>query len=96
MRYTDSPFTDNKDLCRFELQIEDDFAYINYSRDGQLVSLNHTEVPETLKGRGVAETLVEKTFRYVENSELKIVPLCSYIGIFLQRHPEWQKLVAKP
>lgn len=95
MRYEEAPFTDNKNLSRFELQVQDKSAFIDYSLEGQLVFLNHTEVPEELEGKGIAEALVEKTFRYLEENGLKVVPLCSYIQVFLKRHPEWNRLIEK-
>lgn len=94
MRYEEAPFSDNKNLSRFELQVQGKTAFVTYIPEGHLVSLNHTEVPEEMEGQGVAEALVERTFRYIEENQLKVVPLCSYIQVFLKRHPEWNRLLA--
>jgi len=94
MNYHEASFADNKDLSHFELEIEDERPFIEYSKEGNLVYLNHTEVPEALEGKGIAGALVEKTFKYLEENNLQVVPLCSYIRVFLKRHPEWKRLVA--
>jgi predicted GNAT family acetyltransferase len=58
------------------------------------VWLIHTEVAPELKGKGVGESIVEKTLTYLEQHNLKMVPLCVYIGMYLKRHPEWNRLLA--
>ncbi|MGV3705263.1 MAG: GNAT family N-acetyltransferase [Arcticibacter sp.] len=93
MNYHEAAFADNKDLSHFELKIEGERPFIEYSKEGNLVYLNHTEVPEALEGKGIAGALVEKTFKYLEENNLQVVPLCSYIRVFLKRHPEWERLV---
>lgn len=94
MDYLDVPFENNKDLSRFELKLQEGTAFVDYRREGDLIHLTHTEVPKAYEGKGVAEVLVGKTFTYLEQHNLRIVPLCSYIRVFLTRHPEWEKLVA--
>lgn len=94
MDYLDVPFENNKDLSRFELKLQEGAAFVDYRSEGDLIHLTHTEVPKAYEGKGVAEVLVEKTFTYLEQHNLRIVPLCSYIRVFLTRHPQWERLVA--
>ncbi|MCW3087033.1 MAG: acetyltransferase, partial [Sediminibacterium sp.] len=68
-------------------------AFIDYRKEGDVVRLVHTEVPKELEGKGIAAQLVEKVFQYIEEHKLRIVPECSYVQHYLQRHPEWQRLV---
>ena len=84
----------NKEKHRFEMNIDGEYAIINYRQTGNVVNLIHTEVAEPLEGQGVAATLVEKTLQYLEEHHLKIVPSCSYVQHYLQEHPEWNKIVA--
>lgn len=58
------------------------------------IYLIHTEVPVELEGKGVASAIVEKTFNYIEQNNLKLVPLCVYVVSYLKRHPEWSRILA--
>jgi predicted GNAT family acetyltransferase len=94
MNLADIELINNEAVHNFELFVNGHRAFIDYKTKDNKIYLIHTEVPAELKGMGVAEALVEKTFNYIEQHQLKMVPLCSYIQIFLKRHPEWNRLVA--
>jgi predicted GNAT family acetyltransferase len=94
MNFADIELINNEAIHNFELFVNGHRAFIDYKTKDNKIYLIHTEVPAELKGMGVAEALVEKTFNYIEQHQLKMVPLCSYIQIYLKRHPEWNRLVA--
>jgi predicted GNAT family acetyltransferase len=94
MQYQDIPLINNEAIHNFELIVDGYRSFIDYKQKGNKVFLIHTEVAPELKGKGVAEAIVEKTFRYLEERQLKMVPLCVYVGIYLKRHPEWNRLIA--
>ena len=94
MNFADIELINNEAIHNFELFVNGYRAFIDYKTKDNKIYLIHTEVPAELKGVGVAEALVDKTFNYIEQHQLKMVPLCSYIQIFLKRHPEWNRLVA--
>ncbi len=94
MPYENIPIHLNKDEHRFEMNINGEYAIINYRQSGNVFNLIHTEVAEPMEGQGVAAALVEKTLKYIEEHHLKIIPSCSYVQQYLQRHPEWKRLVA--
>lgn len=93
MKYEELELIDNKQQHNFELWLENKRSFIDYNKKGNKVYLLHTEVPKELEGRGVASALVEKTLKHLENENLKLVPLCTYVQSFLKRHPEWNRLV---
>jgi predicted GNAT family acetyltransferase len=94
MKYDDIELVDNKAIRNFEFVVEGHRSFIEYELKGKKIYLVHTEVPEELEGQGVAEAMVEKAFAYIEQHDMLVVPLCAYINLFLQRHPEWDRLVA--
>ena len=49
--------THNTVLQRFEVRIGDQLAVLNYRRDGDHVTFNHTGVPQNLEGRASATLL---------------------------------------
>lgn len=94
MKYDEIPLVNNEPLHHFELVIDDTISFVDYKKRGDNIYLIHTEVPVELEGKGIAAALVEKTFTYLEQHNLKMIPLCTYIQTYLKRHPEWNKLRA--
>lgn len=84
----------NSSANRFELDVEGEVAFIDYTLRQELLFLIHTEVPEALQGKGIAGIIVQKAFEYAKEKGYKIVPICPYVRTYLERHPEWKDLVA--
>ena len=94
MNYESIELVNNEAIHNFELMVDGYRAFIDYKQKGDKVYLIHTEVAAELKGKGVGEAIVEKTLTYLEQHNYKLVPLCVYVGKYLKRHPEWNRLLA--
>lgn len=79
---------------RYELQVEGAVAFINYRRDGRIVSMTYAEVPAALRGGGVGSKLVEGALALVRERGEKVVPLCSFVAHYMRRHSEHHDLLA--
>ncbi|MGB8506995.1 MAG: GNAT family N-acetyltransferase [Pyrinomonadaceae bacterium] len=92
----ENPVRDNKREQRFEMTLDDGkTAFIRYEAVGAgVLALTHTEVPEEFEGKGIGGALVKKTFEIIREENLKIVPSCRFVAVYLKRHPEYQSLVA--
>ena len=80
---------------RFELETDGKFSIVEYEKeDEKTLALIHTEVDPSLEGHGIGSKLVEGVLQYIEQNELKIVPLCPFVTAYLKRHPEWNRVVS--
>lgn len=79
---------------RFESEVDGYLSVAEYHRQDKVIVLTHTFVPGALRGRGVAEQLVRAALQFAREEELRVVPACSYVGVFIKRHPEFQALMA--
>ncbi|HLT50188.1 MAG TPA: GNAT family N-acetyltransferase [Aequorivita sp.] len=84
---------DNKEMNRFETEIDGYKAIIEYSVKPGVLSLNHTEVPKELSGQGVASEMTEKVLLQIELRGLKVIPVCPFIKKYIDKHPEWKSIV---
>ena len=67
-------------------------SVLDYQRLPGRVVFTHTGVPPAHQGQGLAARLVEAGLAWAREQQLKVVPACSYVAIYLQRHPEWRYL----
>ncbi|MBI1235837.1 MAG: N-acetyltransferase [Alphaproteobacteria bacterium] len=64
-------------------------AELNYSVTGSgNWSANHTGVPPAHEGKGIAGQLVRALVAAAKEADVKIVPRCSYVAAWAQKHPE--------
>jgi uncharacterized protein len=83
----------NPERRRFETRVNGILAQSAYRLDGNVITFTHTEVPESLAGKGIANLLAETALNYARDHELSVVPLCPFISTYIKRHPEYQSLV---
>lgn len=85
---------DNAERHRYEFHIDNYIPLIDYIKtsNGEIY-LTHTEVPEALEGKGIGSRLVEATLRDIDQKGLRLVPLCSFIASYIEKHPDWKRIV---
>jgi hypothetical protein len=89
--------THNEQQRRFELVIDGHVAKAEYRRDGDdTLVFHHTLVPDALRGQGLAGKVVKAGLDYARKHNLKVVPMCSYVATYIERHPEYQQLLSQP
>ncbi|MDW3646010.1 MAG: GNAT family N-acetyltransferase [Bacteroidia bacterium] len=88
-----SDITHDTSRNRFVLNLGEDEAFITYNMQGDTLYLLHSEVPAHLRGGGIGKQLVDKTFMYIQEHQLKAVALCSYIQLIRDRNPAWRNLI---
>lgn len=87
---------DNSPEDRYEFRIGEEIAKIEYIKTkNNEIYLTHTEVPVSLEGRGIGSQLIEKTLQNIELQELRLVPLCPFVAGYIQKHPDWRRIVMR-
>lgn len=82
---------------RFVVHFDGDDAELKYNLVGpKLIDLQHTYVPASARGKGVAEALAEAAFEYARERGYRVVPTCPFVRMWLRRHQEQAKLVDGP
>ena len=72
---------------RFFVRVDGDEAELMYTRIGpHLIDVQHTYVPESARGHGVAEVLAEAAFEYAREHGDRVVPSWSFVRNSLQHH----------
>lgn len=81
------------DANRYEAVVDGLASICTYEQAGPRMVLTHTVVPAALRGRGIAEQLVRAALNDARAAGRRVVPACSYVARFIERHEEFQDLV---
>lgn len=79
---------------RFVAVLEGQESVLDYRLSGSTMTITHTGVPSSLRGRGVAADLTRFALDTARAQDWKVVPACSYAQHFLSSHTEYGDLVA--
>ena len=90
----DQNVIDNEAKHRFELAEGGSTAIASYRIEGDTISFTHTVVPEEIEGQGVGSRLVRGALDQVREKGLRVVPLCYFVKGYIERHPEYQDILA--
>lgn len=80
---------------RYVATIEGHEAEITFSRASpKLVIVDHTGVPDALRGRGVGQALALHAIEDARAGGWKIMPLCPFFKAQVERHPDWRDVIS--
>lgn len=85
---------DRPERSRFELLVDGHIAFAAYRRDGDVLTLTHTIVPQALAGHGIGTALISGVLKQVRARQERIVPECAFVVAYLEKHPDERDLVA--
>ena len=83
----------NEAKSRFEYEEDGKLSVVEYEMQSDGIVFTHTEVPQELSGRGIAQKMVTAALDHARQNKLRVIPQCSYVAGYIKRHPEYQDLV---
>ena len=87
--------THNESRQRFEATVDGQLCVCDYQLRGNVMWMTHTGVPSAVGGRGIAAELVRVALDWAAQKGFKVEPSCSYVDVYMRRHPETQTLRAR-
>lgn len=87
--------SNNAEAGRYEISLDGKPAgFAEYRLRDNRVIFTHTEVDSAFEGHGLGSSLARGALDDVRGRGLRAVPLCPFIAAYIERHPEYQDLVA--
>ena len=80
---------------RFETTVDGQVCVADYELRGNVMWMTHTGVPPAVGGRGIAAELVRVALAWAARQGHTVEPSCSYVEVYMRRHPETLKLLAR-
>ncbi|GAB5349599.1 GNAT family N-acetyltransferase [Alteriqipengyuania sp. 357] len=85
---------DSKGLYVAHVDGVDEVGELTFSRASPtLVIVDHTGVPDSLRGKGIGSALAERVVADARAEGFRIVPLCPFFKAQAMRHPDWADVV---
>jgi hypothetical protein len=71
-------------------------AEMTYTREGaRKIVIDHTEVDDALKGKGIGKYLVAAAVQYARKNNLLIKPTCPFVKSVLEKSEEYEDVLTK-
>ena len=69
-------------------------ARMTYKKSGEdTIIIDHTEVDESLQGKGIGQDLVAEGVKFARKNNLKIVTQCTFAKKIVDENPEFQDVL---
>ena len=78
---------------RFEIERNVKIAYLEFSLSASVLELIHTEIPENLRGMGLASALAETALKWAREKNVKVDVVCPSVQAYVAKHPEYSDLI---
>lgn len=83
----------DRDAGRFEALVEGHSCVLDFTQDGEIISMNHVGVPKAVGGRGIAGQLTRHALDWADEQGYRVRARCPYVAAWIERHPEYQKML---
>lgn len=83
----------NSEKGRFETTVEAHLCVLDFTLDGDVVSMNHVGVPDAVDGRGIAGALTRYALDHAREQGWRVKPNCPYVKSWIERHPDYKTLI---
>jgi predicted GNAT family acetyltransferase len=70
-------------------------ASLSYLRSGNTLVIDHTEVPNASRRRGIGGRLAHAALEYARAGKLTVDPVCPFVRAYIHAHPEYESLVVR-
>lgn len=90
-------FVNETDERRYVLRENNELlAILDYTSNGHAISLTRAYTNPEHRGKGLAAEIVQHAVDDIEAStDLRILPMCSYVGVWFDNHPERADLLTR-
>jgi predicted GNAT family acetyltransferase len=86
---------DNREQNRFEVLVDGNVAgRVEYERDGNVVTLTHTEIGDEYGGQGLGGVIARGALDSVRAEGGKVVARCEFMAGWIDKHPDYQDLLS--
>ncbi len=79
---------------RFVSFVEGYEAVVEYTLKDNIIDLYRTFTPPELRGKGIAGKVVKYALEHAMENNLKVIPTCSYVKGYIERHENYKELLA--
>lgn len=73
----------------------EELGFISYMENGDVLTIDHTEVSPKLSGQGMGKQLVEKMVEHARSDGKTLDPQCPYAKKVIERTEDYQDVLAK-
>ncbi|AKS42063.1 GNAT family N-acetyltransferase [Wenzhouxiangella marina] len=85
----------NEADSRFELTVDGHLCVLEMRLGDGMARMLSVRVPKAVGGQGLAGRLTRHALDWAREQGLKVDPACPYVDTWIQRHPEYQDLLAE-
>ena len=86
---------ENSTRGRYLVRLVGAEAELTYSRTAETtIAVEHANVPKAMRGRSVGAALVQRAVEDARREGISIIPRCAFVRAQIERHPEWQDVLA--
>ena len=78
---------------RYTITIDGETAEMTYSRAEPVWIVDHTSVPDALRGQGLGGKLAKRLVDDARKGGHRLIGLCPFFAAQVERHPEWHDLI---
>lgn len=83
----------NEGEKRYEADLGDAIAKIEYIPTKTMIVFTHTEVPPAYEGQGIANKMIRHVLDEARANNMQVNPMCPFVKLFVARHPEYRDIV---